>query len=483
MRRKISIGLFSMVFLGAGASGYASDNSVDLIVKYKPAMKGVLAVKPSGQLESGKLTVLSQQSIDHSSALVKVRLNDGNAKKDAFNQRAYKAARAYMDAHPEVKYALPKSSKMYAFNMPEPTVSYSASNKGKNVHYWDYQWSMHNTEFGVGAPQAWQMLKNYKTAKTYVGVLDTGLAARSPYDIAKKVKTKGSYYFKLDEATDQIVAVADVTDYGYGRSHGTHVAGTVAANGPNVTGVAGPIKSVKVIPVRVLGDDGSGTTVAILKAMQWAAGYKLLDVKLTDGGEVKKNQHKVSVINLSLGLGRIDNYGREIVDEATWRRDYMVPLCAAWQDTIDMTTQAGVTVVMAAGNESHPLWNALPAGCPNIDGVVVESTGPTGELSYFSNYYDKTEPMRSLTVKSPGGDKQVDYDTGGILSTLGNGYGYMQGTSMATPHMAGIISLIYAMNKDSDYAYVKSVLKRAQKQRVIINSYDVVKTVLQDQSE
>lgn len=221
--------------------------------------------------------------------------------------------------------------------------------------------------------------------------------------------------------------------------HGTHVAGTIAANGDNLIGVSGGDWNARIVPVRVLGRAGSGSLIDIIDGIAWAAGFPVANAPA--------NPNPAHVINLSLGsVGSCD--------PAIW-------------DVISRVIAAGKTVVAAAGNDALAV-NA-PANCPGV--IAVAAHAVNGDNAEYSSFGPQ------VTLSAPGGGcgfKSFNSATGacssastGIYSTvnagttvpLGEGYGPKQGTSMAAPHVSAAVALMLALAPKLAPAEVKSVLQ------------------------
>jgi serine protease len=190
------------------------------------------------------------------------------------------------------------------------------------------------------------------------------------------------------------------------------VAGTIAALTNNGIGVAGVAYGAKVVPVRVLGKCG-GYTSDIADGIIWASGGSVTGVTNIAA--------RAQVINMSLG-------GTGTCDTTT-------------QNAINGARSRGTVVVVAAGNSNVNASNATPANCAGV--IAVAATNKSGGKASYSNYGS------IVSVAAPGGDSGA-----AIMSTLNAGTttpgadsyaGYM-GTSMATPHVAGVVALMLAKN-------------------------------------
>ena len=184
------------------------------------------------------------------------------------------------------------------------------------------------------------------------------------------------------------------------NGHGTHVAGTV---GGTTYGIA---KGVTIHPVRVLGCTGSGTNSGVIAGMDWVA----------------QNHIKPAVANMSLGGG---------ASQAT-------------DDAVQRMVNAGVTVVVAAGNDNGDACTKSPARAPNA--ITVGSTTNTDARSSFSNY------GTCLDIYAPGSNITSAWYTSSTATNT------ISGTSMASPHVAGAAALFLASNPTATPAQVTSAL-------------------------
>lgn len=298
-------------------------------------------------------------------------------------------------------------------------------------------WSL-TGEKGVSALEAWGTTRGKGVT---VAVLDSGITAHPDLD----ANVLPGYDFIAESAfsNDGDGRDSDPTDAGNWTVdnqcftgskatasdwHGTHVAGTIAAIANNNEGIAGVAPEAKIVPVRVLGACG-GFDSDITDGIIWAAGGSVRGVPA--------NQNPAQVINMSIG------------SEGTCTTPY--------RQAIAQANKRGSIVVVAAGNNNFDASKSSPGNCEDV--INVGATDKNGKRSYFSNYGSRVD------VSAPGGDRR--YWGGGILSTLNAGktapgkadYAEYQGTSMAAPHVAGIVALMKAVDPKLTYAQAKKVLQ------------------------
>lgn len=250
-----------------------------------------------------------------------------------------------------------------------------------NDEYWAKQWDMRL----IDMPAAWDLAKG--SSAVTVAVIDTGVANHP-------------------DLTNRLIAGYDYVDNDSDPSndldgHGTHVAGTIAAQGNNSIGIAGVCwNGVKIMPLRILGPAG-GTTAAAIQAGDFAM------------------QNGADVVNMSYG-----GYGEDPAERAK----------------LAEMANAGMILVAAAGNDATDT-PSYPAGFEEV--ISVSSVGPYDAPAPYTNY-------GKVEIAAPGGDSTlgadaeiwsttVRFDTGGKATF---GYGGMEGTSMACPHVAGAAALL-----------------------------------------
>lgn len=274
-----------------------------------------------------------------------------------------------------------------------------------------------------------------------VAVLDTGLDMSHP-DIqgSPNIAAGVDLINNPERGGDADGVDADANDAGdrcgtaaENSYHGTHVAGTIGAAVTNDRrGVAGGAWDVTVIPVRVLGRCG-GELADIVSGIRWAAG---IAPAVNAAGQQIVNRNPADIINMSLSI--------------------QAPCPASMQAAIDAAVARNVVVVVAAGNKANQARLYAPANCNNV--VVVGANDARGGLSLYSNFGPE------IDLLAPGGDMFADSDgdgrPDGVLSTRATTagcydplnsnstercyYSFLQGTSMASPHVSAALALLAA---------------------------------------
>jgi serine protease len=268
-----------------------------------------------------------------------------------------------------------------------------------------YQWHLRQ----VGLPQAWKLGQG---KGVIVAVIDTGVTKVG--DLAETSFVPGFNF------------IANNSDASDDHGHGTHVAGTIAQSTNNKLGVAGVAFGASIMPIKVLSARGSGSMAGIAQGIRWAA------------------DHGAQVINMSLG------------------GPFPVGTIAS---AVKYARAKGVTIVAAAGNDGSGRVS-YPARYPGV--IAVAATQFDETTTFYSNWGPQ------IDIAAPGGNVRVDQNGDGkpdgvLQHTIVPGnisktdYLWFMGTSMASPHVAGVAALIIGAGIQKPDAVEEMLLDTARK--------------------
>lgn len=336
----------------------------------------------------------------HGDDVDEMHLDDENGLEEAERIDGIHVRRVFIPEGKTVRSVIEKLGADHRVEFAEPNLLVRTN---ATDPYVTYQWNLAD----IGVSNAW----TYGTgAGIKVAVLDTGVKPGGPDGIATLL---GGYdYYNGDSSP---------TD---GNGHGTFVAGTIAQRTNNGVGVAGVAPGVSILPVKVMGDDGTGDIAAISNGLVYA----------TDQG--------AKVVNMSLGSA----YPSSTLEQAC-----------------QYAYGKGVTVVAASGNE-YASTVGYPAAYNTV--IAVGATGFGGTRAPYSN------TGSGLDIVAPGGNMEEDkngdgYADGILQETIENGvwtYTFWEGTSMATPHVAAAAALVIAQGV-TDPAKVAQILEGSARDR------------------
>lgn len=290
--------------------------------------------------------------------------------------------------------------------------------------YFDLQWHLYQTnDIDIDATDAWDTTTG--SADVVVAVIDSGVDVdhedlvdniwvNTGETADNGIDDDGNGYVDDVNGWDFVDSDKDpnpdpngIDEDGDGSTdggivHGTHVAGLIGAAGNNGTGVSGVAWTVSIMALRSLDDEGSGTDQSIAEAMEYAA----------DNG--------ADVINLSLGA-----YGNS----------------SELQAGVDYAQSAGVLIIAAAGNDGLDLSNLgfYPACATDVIGVA--ATNAADDASSFTNFGGGC-----IDVAAPGSSILSTLYTDDTTFGFTDDYGYLSGTSMATPVVSGAAAVLKAAN-------------------------------------
>ena len=271
----------------------------------------------------------------------------------------------------------------------------------------------------IGADQVW----SYRDSNGFpvtgsgivVAVIDTGVDYTHPDlggGFGPGYRVVGGYDFYNDDA--------DPMD---DNGHGTHVAGTIAANG-SIEGVA---PDASILAYKVLGADGSGSMSSVVSA---------IDASVDPNGDGDLADH-ADIISMSLGASGDQND----------------PLCLA----VRAAVEAGVVVVVAAGN-SGPTFGTVDSPGMAPEAITVGAADASGHLASFSSRGTVPDVLMKPELSAPGVSILSTVPFSGTQHSSSSGYKNLSGTSMATPHVSGAAALLLQLHPQWTPEQVKSAL-------------------------
>ena len=302
----------------------------------------------------------------------------------------------------------------------------------KQWHYWNQGGQTYKAGNDIRLKEAWEIYGEYGNNEVIVAVFDSGIDCEHPdlngnmwVNEAEKNGAEG-----VDD--DGNGYVDDVYGYNFVENkgimspdnHGTHVAGTVSAvnnNGIGVAGVAGgryPTQGVRIMAIQILHEGKSGD---FERAAQYAA---------ENGAVIAQNS-----------WGYDGETAKNIYPSDRRAIDYFIDNAGMNADGVQVGPMKGGLVVFASGNDSRDF------GWPGQyeRALAVASVGPDGKTAYYSNYGDWVD------VSAPGGNQRLGNECGVYSTVVGGRYNYMQGTSMACPHVSGLAALVLSHAKGEGY--------------------------------
>ncbi len=291
---------------------------------------------------------------------------------------------------------------------------FASATKTPNDPFYPRDWALVDTpaDHDVDAPTAW----GTRTSCAKVAIVDTGIDTDHP-DLKDNVyksadKPNNGKDDDKNGYVDDTYGFNAINGKGSGQDdngHGTHVAGIVGARGNNGTGIAGVCWSTKLLAVKFMNSRGKGTTSAAIAAIEYA---------VKQGFKIVNGSFECSASSSAL------------------------------KDAIDYAKSKKALVVVAAGNDSKNIDKSpvYPASYTDSNILTVAASTSGDGLASFSNF-----GSTAVDVAAPGDE---------ILSTyLGGGYKTLDGTSMASPYVAGVAALLKKQESDASYSDLRYAIR------------------------
>ncbi|WP_239550968.1 S8 family serine peptidase [Halanaerobacter jeridensis] len=309
----------------------------------------------------------------------------------------------------DVKKAVKKYKQLEQVEYAQPNYIYYATKIPNDEDYENYT---QNSSTQLNLEAAWDQ-QTGDSKEITVAVVDTGIIPNHP-DLQGRISSAGYDFVDGDSKPYDLSA----------NSHGTHVAGIIGAVANNEIGVTGTNWNINIVPIRVLGTDGKGSG-NIVKGIKFAAG---LAVENNTGKEITIDE-EVDIINLSLG-GNISGSDKD----------------KTMRDAINEATSKGILVFAASGNGVYNEDTNRYEGISDVlepasydSTMAVGAVNSDNSLGSYSNY----GPALDLVAPGTG-----IYNTTGYYDSNNDSfipiYDTMTGTSMATPYVSGVASLLLA---------------------------------------
>jgi len=320
---------------------------------------------------------------------------------------------------PSVVYAEPIYTYETQANVNDPFFSSS----GTWGQIYDDLWGVH----AISAPDVWDSTLG---ENVLVAVIDTGIDANHP-DLSNNVWQNNAEIPNNNIDDDNNGFIDDVKGWNFVdnsatptdiHGHGTHVSGTIAAEINNNEGIVGIAPNAKILPIKGLSNNGTGSSVDLAAALIYAADMN------------------ADVINNSWGGGGPS----QLI-----------------HDAVKYAYNKGSVVVAAAGNASSPVSRFHPAGYPEV--ISVAATDVENKRAFFSNWGVR------IDVAAPGVDilsplsSEVNTSTIPAEDIINERYLRAQGTSMSSPHVAGQIALMLSLNPNLSAEQARYILHNSSK--------------------
>jgi len=291
-----------------------------------------------------------------------------------------------------------------------------------NDQYYSIQWNFEH----VKAPRAWDLTLG-GNSDVIVAVIDTGVAYENYNDYKQAPDLAGTNF---TDGYDFINSDSHAND---DAGHGTHVAGTIAQTTNNSIGTAGLAYKCTIMPIKVLGANGSGTSSSLAQGIRWAA------------------DHNANVINMSLGFPVGSNGG------------------SAVREAIQYAYGKGLIMVAAAGNEANDHGYTEGIDYPAAHDEVIA----VGAIRYDKHYTNYSNYGSAITCVAPGGkvnfDQNGDGNSDGILQQTFTGgnytrfrYVFYEGTSSASPHVAAAAALFVARRAGGPAEFRQAIIETSE---------------------